>query len=74
MASAIHLKKSDWHVPAYRELAGLLFRGWSIETTLLYWNGFEEGASPPEGVNDLPVCHAYQSPVNSCMPPVSVWA
>lgn len=56
MASAIHLKKSDWHVPAYRELAGLLFRGWSIETTLLYWNGFEEGASPPEGVNDLPVC------------------
>lgn len=56
MASAIHLKKTDWHVPAYRELAGLLFRGWSIETTLLYWNGFEEGASPPEGVNDLPVC------------------
>jgi pyruvate dehydrogenase E1 component alpha subunit len=56
MASVIHLKKTDWHVPAYRELAGLLYRGWPIEHTLLYWNGFEEGASPPEGVNDLPVC------------------
>jgi len=56
MGSIIHLKKSDWHVPAYRELAGLLYRGWPIETTMLYWNGFEEGASPPEGVNDLPVC------------------
>ncbi len=56
MGSVIHLKKSDWHVPAYRELAGLLYRGWPIETTLLYWNGFEEGATPPEGVNDLPVC------------------
>lgn len=55
MGSAIHLKKSDWHVPAYRELAGLLFRGWTIEQTLLYWNGYEEGASPPEGVNDTPV-------------------
>jgi pyruvate dehydrogenase E1 component alpha subunit len=56
MGSIIHLKKSDWHVPAYRELAGLLYRGWPIETNLLYWNGFEEGASPPEGVNDTPVC------------------
>jgi pyruvate dehydrogenase E1 component alpha subunit len=56
MGSIIHLKKSDWHVPAYRELAGLLYRGWPIETTMLYWNGYEEGAAPPEGVNDLPVC------------------
>ncbi|HMW90781.1 MAG TPA: pyruvate dehydrogenase (acetyl-transferring) E1 component subunit alpha [Candidatus Obscuribacter sp.] len=56
MGSCIHLKKSDWHVPAYRELAGLLYRGWSIDSTLLYWNGYEEGARPPEGVNDLPVC------------------
>jgi pyruvate dehydrogenase E1 component alpha subunit len=56
MGSVIHLQKQDWHIPAYRELAGLLFRGWSIESTLLYWNGYEEGARPPEGVNDLPVC------------------
>lgn len=56
MGSAIHLKKEDWHVPAYRELAGQLYRGWGIEKVLLYWNGFEEGATPPVGVNDLPLC------------------
>lgn len=56
IGSAVQLAKTDWHVPAYRELAGLLYRGWSIETILLYWNGYEEGARPPEGVNDLPVC------------------
>ena len=61
MGSVIHLKKSDWHVPAYRELAGLLYRGWSIDSTLLYWNGYEEGARPPEGVNDLPVCVSIAS-------------
>jgi pyruvate dehydrogenase E1 component alpha subunit len=56
MGSIFNINKNDWHVPAYRELAGLLWRGWPLEHILLYWNGFEEGASPPEGVNDLPVC------------------
>ncbi|MBC7997238.1 MAG: pyruvate dehydrogenase (acetyl-transferring) E1 component subunit alpha [Leptolyngbya sp.] len=56
MASIFNINKDDWHVPAYRELAGLLWRGWPLESILLYWNGFEEGAAPPEGVNDLPVC------------------
>ncbi|PZM82868.1 MAG: pyruvate dehydrogenase (acetyl-transferring) E1 component subunit alpha [Candidatus Melainabacteria bacterium] len=56
MGSIFNINKDDWHVPAYRELAGLLYRGWPLEHILLYWNGFEEGASPPEGVNDLPVC------------------
>jgi len=49
-------KENDWFVPAYRELAGFLYRGWSLETVLLYWMGLEEGAVPPEGVNDLPIC------------------
>jgi len=56
IGSAIHLVKDDWHIPAYRELAGMLYRGWPIENVILYWNGFEEGAAPPEGVNDLPIC------------------
>ena len=64
MGSAIHLGKTDWHVPAYRELAGLLYRGWSIETTLLYWNGFEEGAMPQKAST---IClYACQSPANCC--------
>jgi pyruvate dehydrogenase E1 component alpha subunit len=56
IASVLHLKQADWLVPAYRELAGMLYRGWPIENWLLYWSGFEEGAKAPEGVNDLPVC------------------
>ena len=56
MASLYAIKPTDWHVPAYRELAGMLYRGWSIETVLLYWNGYEEGARPPSGVFDTPYC------------------
>jgi pyruvate dehydrogenase E1 component alpha subunit len=57
LGSIVAIKKpTDWFVPAYRELAGFLYRGWSLETILLYWCGLEEGASPPEGVNDLPIC------------------
>lgn len=49
-------KENDWFVPAYRELAGFLYRGWTLETVLLYWSGLEEGAMPPEGVHDTPIC------------------
>lgn len=56
MGAIFNLKQTDWLVPAYRELAGMLYRGWPIENWLLYWNGFEEGAKVPDGVNDLPVC------------------
>jgi len=56
MGSVINIKKDDWHVPAYRELAGMLYRGWPIENIILFWNGFEEGTRPPEEVNDLPIC------------------
>ncbi len=55
LGSAINLKPDDWHVPAYRELAGFLYRGWTLEGILIYWMGFEEGARPPEGVNDTPI-------------------
>jgi pyruvate dehydrogenase E1 component alpha subunit len=56
MGAAQTIKLTDWFVPAYRELAGLLSRGWPIENILLYWNGYEEGARVPEGLNDLPYC------------------
>jgi pyruvate dehydrogenase E1 component alpha subunit len=55
LGSIVHLKPSDWVVPAYRETAGFLYRGWTFETILLYWTGLEEGAMPPDGVNDLPI-------------------
>jgi pyruvate dehydrogenase E1 component alpha subunit len=50
------LNEQDWHVPAYREQAGCLYRGWPLFQFLLYWGGYEEGACVPKGVNDLPFC------------------
>lgn len=55
LGSIVHLRPHDWFVPAYRELAGFLYRGWSLEKVLIYWMGYEEGAIPPEGMNDLPI-------------------
>ena len=56
VGSIVNIDQNDWHVPAYRELGGMLYRGWAIENIILFWNGFEEGTAPPEGVNDLPIC------------------
>jgi len=56
IGGALAIQDSDWHVPAYREMAGMLYRGWKLENVFLYWNGFEEGARVPDGVNDLPMC------------------
>lgn len=44
----------DWIVHAFREPGSLYHRGWPLEGSLMYWGGYEEGAAPPEGVNDLP--------------------
>jgi pyruvate dehydrogenase E1 component alpha subunit len=56
IGSAFVLNKQDWHVPAYREQAGCLYRGWPLVQFLLYWGGYEEGARIADGVNDLPIC------------------
>ncbi len=53
---AFAINKNDWFIPYYRELAGMLYRGWPAEKILLYWNGYEEGANVPEDINDLPFC------------------
>ncbi len=49
------MRTEDWVVPSYRAPGAQVWRGWSIEQILLYWNGFEEGARTPDGVNDLPI-------------------
>ena len=56
LGAAFAVTKEDWLVPYYREMAGMIYRGWPAEYFLLYWNGFEEGASVPLGINDLPFC------------------
>jgi pyruvate dehydrogenase E1 component alpha subunit len=50
------LKKEDWLVPAFRETAAMLWRGWPMGKIMLWWGGNEIGAAVPEGVNDLPIC------------------
>ncbi|MCG3138910.1 MAG: Pyruvate dehydrogenase E1 component subunit alpha [Phycisphaerae bacterium] len=49
------MQKEDWVVPSYRAPGAQIWRGWHLEQILLFWNGYEEGARTPEGVNDLPV-------------------
>mgnify|MGYP000060269788 CR=1 FL=1 len=53
---AYALERSDWLVPTFRELAGLLWRGWPMHTWMLYWGGHEAGNAVPPDLNDLPIC------------------
>jgi len=54
VGAAAALRPSDWMVVAFREAAGELMRGRSMEDFLLYYGGYDEGGYIPEGVNNLP--------------------
>lgn len=56
LGAAYGLQDSDWFVPAFRETAALLWRGWPMHSWMLFWGGFEAGNQVPEGVNDMPTC------------------
>ncbi|MFW2366630.1 MAG: pyruvate dehydrogenase (acetyl-transferring) E1 component subunit alpha [Desulforhopalus sp.] len=49
------LRDSDWLVPAFRETAAEIMRGRSMESVLLYYNGYNEGTKIPEKQRDLPM-------------------
>ncbi len=49
------IQTDDWVAHSYRAPGAQLWRGWSIEQVLLFWNGYEAGARTPDGVNDLPI-------------------
>jgi len=51
VGSAFALGAEDWVFPSYREHAAIYCRGWSLEKTLLYWMGHEDGNSPPRDAN-----------------------
>ncbi|AEH35755.1 pyruvate dehydrogenase (acetyl-transferring) E1 component subunit alpha [Halopiger xanaduensis] len=51
VGSAHALDQDDWVFPSYREHAVGLVRGLSLERTLLYWMGHEQGNYIPEDVN-----------------------
>lgn len=51
------VRRDDWLIPSFRELAALIHHGWPMHRLILgWWGGHEIGAQPPEGVNALPLC------------------
>lgn len=54
IGSEYALEKTDWIVPAFRELAAMCAHGYPVEKFFLYWRGNEIGSCPPEDVNVLP--------------------
>ena len=54
-ASALAMEPQDWLVGSYRELGARLLRGESLEQTLLYYNGHEEGSTEGARLRLLPV-------------------
>ena len=49
------LRSSDWMVPAFRETAAEIWRGRSLESVIIYNNGYNEGAGIPQDLNNLPI-------------------
>ena len=48
------LRRSGWIVPAFREMAADIWRGRSLESIIVYNNGFNEAGRIPAERNDLP--------------------
>ncbi|MCK5420405.1 MAG: pyruvate dehydrogenase (acetyl-transferring) E1 component subunit alpha, partial [Desulfobacterales bacterium] len=55
LGTIAHLRSSDWMVPAFRETAAELWRGRSLESIIIYNNGYNEGSDIPEDRNDMPI-------------------
>lgn len=49
------LREDDWMVPSFRETAAELWRGRSLESVILAYGGFNEGAREGEAGRNLPV-------------------
>ena len=49
------LRPTDWFVPAFRETAAELWRGRTMESVMMYFNGFSEGVEIQDSRNDFPI-------------------
>jgi len=49
------LRQQDWFVPSFRETAAEIMRGRTMESVLLYYNGFNEGTVIAKEQKDLPM-------------------
>jgi pyruvate dehydrogenase E1 component alpha subunit len=55
IGSVFQLKPSDWFVPSFRETSAEILRGRSLESVLLYYNGYNEGAILDPNQKDMPL-------------------
>jgi pyruvate dehydrogenase E1 component alpha subunit len=55
LGAVASLRPSDWMVPAFRETAAEIWRGRSLESVIIYNNGYSEGAEIPKDLNNLPI-------------------
>lgn len=55
LGAAALLRPADWFVPSFRETAAELWRGRTMESVILAFGGFSEGAKSEEKLNNLPV-------------------
>ncbi len=55
IGSVYALAEGDWLVPAYREPGAMFWRGWTLESWLIFWGGSIEGSRLPDGVKSLPI-------------------
>lgn len=49
------LGDNDWFVPAFREFAAMIWRGFPLADILVFAAGYNEGAALPEDAHDLPI-------------------
>lgn len=57
-------EKTDWLVPAFREIGAWLYKGVSLENIYLYWYGNENGSKFPDDVKMLPISVPIASQLN----------
>jgi pyruvate dehydrogenase E1 component alpha subunit len=55
LGAVANLQPGDWMVPSFREAAAELWRGRSLESILIYYNGYNEGVDIAADRNDLPI-------------------
>lgn len=55
IGTAALLSNRDWMAPSFRETAAEMMRGRSMESILIYYNGFNEGTVIADNQRDLPM-------------------
>ncbi len=55
LGAVANLRETDWLVPAFREAGAEIWRGRTLESFLLYFGGYDEGAAIEPWRNDLPI-------------------